>query len=186
MFRYLANSVRPDIQMAVHQTARFSMNPMRSHKLAIVRIGRYLIDNPDHGLIYTGDNSRCLEVYVDADFAGGWNMSDSKNSDNVLSIPGFIIRYAGCPVIWSRKLQTEISLSTAEAEYIAISQAIREALPVQILAKEINCIVPIFTPTTNFCLTVYEDNLYSILMAASLKIHTAYQTYCYQVPPFTQ
>ena len=51
---------------------------------------------------------------------------------------GFVIRYASCPVIWSSKLQTEIALSTAEAEYIDMYQALREALPIQRLAKEIN------------------------------------------------
>jgi hypothetical protein len=35
----LANRVRPEIQMAVHQTAQFLVNPMRSHELAILRIG---------------------------------------------------------------------------------------------------------------------------------------------------
>ena len=38
MLSYLANSVRQEIQMAVHQAARFLMNPMRSHELAILRI----------------------------------------------------------------------------------------------------------------------------------------------------
>ena len=135
MLIYLANIVRPDIQMAVHQTARFSMNPMRSHELAIVRIGQYIIENPDCGVIYTVDTSRGLEVYVDADFSGGWDMADSTNADNVLSRTGFVIRYASCPVIWKSKLQTEISLSTAEAENIAMSQALIEALPVQRLEK---------------------------------------------------
>ena len=96
-------------------------------------------------------------------------MADSTNVDNVLSRTGFVIRYAVCPIIWSSKLQTGIALSTAEAEYIAMSQALREALPVQILEKEINCIVPLFTPTTNFCLTVHEDNISSISMPKSLK-----------------
>ena len=127
MLSYLANSVRPDIQMAVHQTDRFSTNPMRSHELAIVRIGRYLVNNLDRGVIHTINKSRGLEVYVDAYFAGGWDMADSRT--------GFVIRYAGCPVIWISKLQTEIVLSTAEAEYIAMSQALIEALPVQRLAK---------------------------------------------------
>ena len=169
MLSYLANSVRPEIQMAVHQTARFSMNPMRSHELAIMRIGRYLVDNPDRGMIYTVDKSKGLEVYVDADFAGCWSSADSSNADNVLSRTGFVICYAGCPVIWSSKLQTEIALSTAEAEYIAMSQALREAIPIQRLAKEINCIYPLYTPTTNFCLTVHEDNLSAISMSESLK-----------------
>ena len=96
-------------------------------------------------------------------------MADSKNADNVLSRTGFVIRYAGCPVIWSRKLQTDISLSTAEAEYIAMYQDLQEALTAQRLVKEINCIVPLLNSTTKFCLTVHEDNLSSISMAESLK-----------------
>ena len=49
------------------------------------------------------------------------------------------------------------------------SLVLQEALLVQRLSKEINCIVPLFTPTKNFCLTVHEDNLSSISMAESLK-----------------
>ena len=126
--------------MAVHQTARFSVNPMRSHELAINRIGRYLVDNPDRGMVYNVDKTKGLEVYVDADFAGGWSAADANSADNVLSRTGFVICYANCPVIWCSKLQTEIALSTAEAEYIALSHSLREAIPIQNLSKEINCI----------------------------------------------
>ena len=55
MLSYLANSIQPEIQMAVHQTAHFLMNPMRCHELAIMRIGRYLVENPDQGMIYNVD-----------------------------------------------------------------------------------------------------------------------------------
>ena len=57
--------------MAVHQTAHFSVKPMQSHELAIMRIRRYLCDNTDCGIIYSVDRSKGLEVYADADFAGG-------------------------------------------------------------------------------------------------------------------
>jgi hypothetical protein len=57
--------------MAVHQTARFSVKPMQSHELAIMQIRRYLCDNTDCGIIYSIDRSNGLEVYTDADFAGG-------------------------------------------------------------------------------------------------------------------
>ncbi len=40
MLTYLTGSVRPDIAMATHQCARFSINPMRSHEQAVMRIGR--------------------------------------------------------------------------------------------------------------------------------------------------
>ena len=169
MLSYYCNSVRPEIQMAVHQTARFSVNPKRSHELAIMRIGRYLVNTLDRGVIYKVDESKGLEVYVDADFAGSWSLADSDNADNVLSRTGFVICYANCPIVWCSKLQTEIALSTAEAEYISLSHALREAIPIQSLCKEIDCIFPLHTPTPNFCLTVHEDNLSAIAMAESIK-----------------
>ena len=50
-----------------------------------MRIGCYLCDNPDKDIIYNVDRTKGLEVYADADFAGGWHTSDSDNADNVLS-----------------------------------------------------------------------------------------------------
>jgi hypothetical protein len=125
MLSYLGNSVRPEIQMAIHQTARSLVNPMRSHKLAIMRISRYLCNNCERGIIYKVDRSKGIKVYVDADFVGGWSSADAKNADNILSRTGFIICYANCPIIWCSKLQIEIALSTAEVEYIAMSHALR-------------------------------------------------------------
>lgn len=50
-----------------------------------------------------------------------------------------------------------------------MSQALREAIPIQNLAREINCVFPLYMPTTDFCLTVHEDNCSAIAMAESLK-----------------
>jgi hypothetical protein len=126
MLSYLGNSVQPEIQMAVHQAARFSVNPMRSDELAIMRIGRYLCNNCEQGITYKIDRSKGIEVYVDADFAEGWSSADADNADNVLSRTGFVICYANCPLIWCSKLQTKIVLSTAKAEYIAMSHALQD------------------------------------------------------------
>ena len=104
MLRYLANSVRPEIHMVVHQTARYSMKPMPSHELAIMRIGQYLVDNHDFSVIYTIDKTKGLEFYFDANFAGGWYSADSSNDDNFLSRTVFDICYAGLPIICSSKL----------------------------------------------------------------------------------
>ncbi len=52
MLSYLGNNVQPEIQMAVRQTARFSINPMRSHELAIMRIESYLCNNCEQGITY--------------------------------------------------------------------------------------------------------------------------------------
>jgi hypothetical protein len=88
---------------------------MRSHELAITRIGHYLCNNCKQGIMYKVDKSKGIEVYVDADFTGGWRSADADNAGNVLSQTGFVICYANCPLVWCSKLQTEIALSTAEA-----------------------------------------------------------------------
>ncbi len=45
-----------------------------------------------------------------------------------LSQTGYVIKYAGCQIVWCLKLQTTISLSTIEAEYIALSMACQEVI----------------------------------------------------------
>ena len=90
MLRYLANSARPEIHMEVHQTARYSINSMRIHELAIMRIGPFLVDNTDRGVIYTIYKTRGIEFYVDADFVGGWDLADSSNAENFLLRTGFL------------------------------------------------------------------------------------------------
>jgi hypothetical protein len=64
-----------------------------------MRIGRYLCDNPEGGIIYNIDRTKGLKVYIYAKFAGGWSTADSENVDCVLSQTGFVICYANCPVI---------------------------------------------------------------------------------------
>ena len=71
MLTYLTGSIRPDIAMAVHQCARFSSNPMCLHEQAVMCIGRYLLSTQDRGMTYTSDSTKGIEVYVDANFAGG-------------------------------------------------------------------------------------------------------------------
>lgn len=71
MLTYLQGTSRPDISMAVHQTARFCVDPKLLHERAIIRQGKYLNGTKDKGIIFKPDPSRGLECYVDADFAGG-------------------------------------------------------------------------------------------------------------------
>jgi hypothetical protein len=69
------------------------------------------------------------------------------------------------------KLQTKIALSTTEAEYIALSQAIRELLPMRELFQEVGsvlqlkCAIPTILHST-----VFEDNNGALALATSPKI----------------
>ena len=45
--------------------------------------------------------------------------------------------YRGSPLMWVSKLQTQIALSTMEAEYIALSQSMQDLIPIHEVLKEI-------------------------------------------------
>jgi len=169
MLAYLANNTRPELSMAVHQCARFCNEPMLSHERAIKHIGKYLLKDPDRGLVFEPDDSKGIECYVDADFAGGWSQADSDNAENVMSRTGYVITYAGCPILWGSKLQTEIALSTAEAEYIALSQAMRQVIPLMHLLVEVSCIFDIKLPKPQVHCKVFEDNRSAITIAEASK-----------------
>jgi len=144
MLTYLQGTTRPDISMAVHQCARFFMDPKLSHERAVKCIGRYLLETTNRGIMYSPDMKKCLlECYVDADFAGGWAKADADNPDNVLSRTGYIITYAGCPLIRESRMQNEISLSTAGSEYIALSTSMRYVISIMQLMDEIDKIFPL-------------------------------------------
>lgn len=131
MLMYLAGNAYPEIQFAVHQCARFTHAPQRSHTVAIKCIDRYLVgvleDKEDLHFKTTTDLN--LYLYVDADFAGLWTYEDDQDPVCVKSHTGYVMTLGGCPVLWTSKLQTEISLSTLETEYIAMAQAMREFVP---------------------------------------------------------
>jgi hypothetical protein len=77
--------------------------------------------------------------------------------------------FAGCPVYWQNKLQTEIALSTVEAKYIAMSQALRETIPLATLMRKMNEIFPLYLPSPRFIIKVQEDNQSCIAMAENPK-----------------
>ncbi len=75
------------------------------------------------------------------------------------SCSGWIIFYAGCPVSWASKLQSQVALFTTEAEYIAMSQSLRDVIPIMGLLQEIrkqNCNVLCTQPYVYW--KVFEDN----------------------------
>ncbi len=67
---------------------------------------------------------------------------------------------------WSSKMQTEIALSTTEAEYIALSQAMREVLPIIWLMEEARQQgIPVMNATPKIHCKVFEDNAGAIEIA---------------------
>jgi hypothetical protein len=169
MLNYISSSTRPDIAFATHQCARFCNNPMLSHEQAVKRICRYLAGTKDKGILFTPDPTQSLHCYVDADFAGLWNVGDSQDPISVMSRTGFVICYGGCPILWLSKLQTEVALSTTEAEYIALSQSLRDAIPLLGLLAELRDIFVFATHPPLLSCTLFEDNKGALALATDHK-----------------
>jgi hypothetical protein len=107
-----------------------------------------------------------MEVYVDADFSGNWDQKESLDRDTARSRHGYIIMYAGCPVLWKSQMQTEIALASTESEYTGLSYAFRDAIPIMELLKEMKTRkFPIRSTTPNVHCKVFEDNSGTLEMA---------------------
>ena len=76
MLGYLQETICPDIVTETHKCERFKNDPQLSHERAVKRIGRYILDTRDKGMVYRPGTLQGLEFYVDADFAGGWKYGD--------------------------------------------------------------------------------------------------------------
>ena len=159
MLLYISSNSRPDIQFAVHQAARFTHSPRQSHAQAVKRILRYLNGTKLRGTQFTPDLNAGLDCFVDADFAGLWGYEDDQDPVSVKSRTGFTLTLFGCPIIWSSKLQVDITLSSTAAEYVAFSAAMRELLPMRALLKEMSRKLGLKLLNTSLVRsTVFEDN----------------------------
>jgi hypothetical protein len=151
---YAATSTRPDITFSVSILSQFMRNPARIHWEATKHVIRYLKATKNLGLtLSTSTNS--LEAYIDADWA---------SQPHRHSISGYVVLLHGSPIAWSARKQSLIALSTAEAEYIALTSAAREVLYLQLLIGELY--EPVKTPILIHC-----DNQGAIALASNNKFH---------------
>ena len=121
---YLQAMVFPDITFAVQKCARLCNNTLQQHEEAVKRICCYLLRTKNKGLIIKPDKYHGLECFVNADWAGPWKDRSSNDPSSAHSRYGYVIMYAGCPIIWASNMHYLILLRTTEAEYIALSSSL--------------------------------------------------------------
>ena len=129
------------------------------------------ISSRDKGLLLKPDPEESFECFVDADFSGNWDKRiTNKDPNTARSRSGFVIKYAGVPLYWASKMQTQFTLSTAESEYIALSTATRDMKVTMYLLEEINeKVIPIITTLIDSC-RCFEDNSAALEMARIRKL----------------
>ena len=114
---YLAQFTRPTIVYIVHQCARLSSKPRKEHTDATEYISDYLKGNLDLGLSFKPEISKSFECFADANYCGNWSCSLAETDPSTSnSRSGWIISYAGCPIIWASRLQTHVDTSTTMDE----------------------------------------------------------------------
>ena len=90
--------------------------------------------------------------------------------------------YASCPIIWASKLQSQVALSTTEAEYIAMSMALRDVIPLMELIQEMRerKFAIINTQPYVYC-KVFKDNSGALKLARlpRLRPRTKHINICY-------
>ena len=173
MLLYLASNSRPDISFAVHQCARFTHDPKQSHEQALLRICRYLKGTRSQGLILRPSDSIAVDCFVDADFLGLYGAEDVDDPMSVRSRTGYVILLANCPLLWSSRLQSEISVSTLESEFVALSASMRSLIPMKRLVREVLGGMNLSPDKTFRVATkshVFEDNAGALQLATTKKM----------------
>ena len=117
---YLGGMTRPDIANAVRAVARQAHDPAERHWPAVRKIIAYLNKTKYLRLVLLKDGDRKLSVYVDADYA-------NKDNDR-RSVSRVAVMVGGTVVNASSTTQHCVTISTSEAEYVAMAQGAKTAL----------------------------------------------------------
>ena len=107
-------------------------NPNKSHYTALERIWKYLVFTTDYTLEYTKNLSVPFSLIGYADADQGGDLVYRK------STIGYIFTINNAPLSWASKLQKSVALSSCEAEYIALKEAVKEYIYLINLLKSLN------------------------------------------------
>lgn len=125
---YLAVMTRPDIAYSVSYLSQFNTCYSVEHFNYAKRILKYLKKTKMYCLKFSNEGES-LQGFVDADWA-----SDSLDRK---SYTGFCFVMSGTAVSWQSRKQRVTALSSTEAEYVALSEACREAIYLRQLLYEL-------------------------------------------------
>jgi hypothetical protein len=161
--QFLAIATRPDIAYAVNRLAAYTANPDLQHYGAAKRILRYLKGTKTHGITYRAHTTRHVGP-MDSNLVYGFADASYASMEDRKSVSGYVFISNGGAITWGSKKQTTIALSSTEAEYVALSEAAREAMWLRHLYGELGFIQkePIL---------LLGDNDGSIAMAKNPEFH---------------
>ena len=119
---YLTKHSRPDITNPVRELSKSMDGASMAQVAEIYRVINFVLETKTLGLrmvpITFKDDIWKLEALSDSDFA--------NDKETRYSVYGYIIYFCGVPVVWKSKSMKSVVLSTTEAEYVAVSEVVKE------------------------------------------------------------
>jgi hypothetical protein len=153
---YAMLGTRPDLPFTVSTLSKFCSNPTPKHSAAAQRTLRYLQKTINVGITYGGqENPAVDEALGKSNLTGITGFSDSDwagDKDSRKSTSGYVFLLYGGAVSWKSTKQSVVATSSTEAEYIACSEAAKEALWIRRLHAEIQ------GTSTTIPTTLYDRN----------------------------
>jgi hypothetical protein len=129
----------------VNALSRYNAEPTSQHWHHLKRLLRYLRGTTGAGMTYRGTGSMREQpvtmCYCDADY--GFDVGDRK------SVSGYAVMMCGGAINWSSRKQYNIAQSTVEAEFNAMTEAVKDVLWWRVFLAEIGH--DMGEPTIVFC-----------------------------------
>lgn len=154
---YAMLCTRPDICFAVGMVSRYQSNPGQEHWTAVKHILKYLKRTKDYMLVYQADSLVPLG-YTDSDF--------QSDRDSRKSTSGYVFTLGGGAIIWRSIKQKCIADSTMEAEYVAASEAAKEAVWLRNFLLDLDVV-----PNLPKAITLYCDNSGAVANSKEPRAH---------------
>jgi hypothetical protein len=121
MLLYLIKYSRPNLANVVRELSICMDGANLAAYKEMLRTVKFVLDTKDYCLkmnpIYENEEWD-LVSYSDSDWAG--------NPENRISVTGFVIYLPGAPICWRSKRQKGVTLSSSEAKYVVMSEAVKE------------------------------------------------------------
>ncbi|KAK9053743.1 hypothetical protein SSX86_024817 [Deinandra increscens subsp. villosa] len=157
---YAMTCTRPDVSFALSMVSRYQGNPGKAHWVAVKNILKYLRRTKDWVLVFGGCDTLRVTGYSDASF--------QTDRDNFRSQSGWVFTLNGGVVTWkSSKQETPVvGDSTTESEYIAASEAAKEAVWMKKFITDLDVVPSVKQPIEMMC-----DNTGAIAQAKEPRSH---------------
>ena len=114
------NHTRPNISFAVNSLSQYMSDPRQLHQIVADRIMTYLRGTIENGLLFPRGGEPIITIYIDSKFAS--SVDDNRSTSGYCSFLGNSL------VTWRSKKQSEVSLSSAEAELRALKKGVCEEM----------------------------------------------------------